>query len=59
MIDERFAGPEPSIEEILEDPVTIAVMQSDGVSRERLRETIDAARWRLSHRAGESCARRT
>jgi hypothetical protein len=48
--DRRFSGPEPSIEEILDDPVTIALMRSDGVSRERLKETIDAARWRLSRR---------
>jgi hypothetical protein len=38
----RYAegGTEPSLEEMLGDPVVQAVMERDGVTRERVRETM-------------------
>lgn len=40
--------PEPAIADLLEDPVTHAVMRRDGVTRQVLIRTIETARARLA-----------
>lgn len=47
----RRDDPEPSIAELLDDPVTHAVMRRDGVTRRDIVETIEVARLRLAARA--------
>ena len=43
--------PEPAIADLLDDPVTHAVMRRDGVSRQFLIRTIECARERLARGA--------
>ncbi len=43
----RLDDPEPAIAELLDDPVTHAVMRRDGVTRQTILRTIEAARTRL------------
>jgi hypothetical protein len=43
----RAADPEPSVNELLDDPVLQILMSRDGVGRDELLEIIDAARLRL------------
>ncbi len=43
----RLDDPEPAIDDLLDDPVTHAVMRRDGVTRQTILHTIAAARVRL------------
>ncbi|MBI3507502.1 MAG: hypothetical protein HY059_21915 [Proteobacteria bacterium] len=43
---------EPSLGELIDDPVTLAVMRRDGVTRQSLLAVLDAARSRLGFAAG-------
>ncbi len=43
----RIDDPEPAIADLLDDPVTHAVMRRDGVTRQTILRTIAAARVRL------------
>ena len=43
----RLDDPEPAIADLLDDPVTHAVMRRDGVTRQTILHTIEAARLRL------------
>lgn len=47
--------PEPAIADLLDDPVTHAVMRRDGVTRQVLIRTIESARARLAQ-AGRGVA---
>jgi len=52
----RYAsgGIEPSLEEMLGDPVVQAVMERDGVTDERIRETLSRIRLQPRDRVFES-----
>ncbi|MBN9497746.1 MAG: hypothetical protein J0H39_13405 [Alphaproteobacteria bacterium] len=43
----RLDDPEPAIADLLDDPVTHAVMRRDGVTRQTILRTVEAARARL------------
>lgn len=43
----RLDDPEPAIADLLDDPVTHAVMRRDGVTRQTILRTIEAAQLRL------------
>lgn len=44
----RRTDPEPPLAELIDDPVAQILMRRDGVTREALFRTIDAARLRIS-----------
>gem|GEM_PF-5967344 len=52
----RLDDPEPALADLLDDPVTHAVMRRDGVTRQFLVQTLEAARRALqSRRPPELC----
>lgn len=44
----RHSDPEPPLAELVDDPVAQALMRRDGVTREALFRTLDAARLRIA-----------
>jgi hypothetical protein len=50
----RADDPEPSINELLDDPVLQILMRRDGVAREDLLDLVDAARLRIDAAAFEA-----
>jgi hypothetical protein len=52
--EERYsqAGVEPPLEDLLNDPVTAAIMRCDNVSANTLRSLVDTARANLKVRTG-------
>ncbi|MBL8831985.1 MAG: hypothetical protein JNL71_06310 [Rhodospirillales bacterium] len=44
----RRTDPEPSIAELIEDPLAQILMRRDGVTREALLRTLEAARLRIA-----------